>query len=247
MEHHSFLEKVEEGLVFRISRSFFLILALLAMLGTLAGLFLIAWGVLPVSKEVVMKEADPKPVLVTSADVKAAMNAPKSNVPQQTLTQPGEAANKNETDTTQQEFYSLADTLASLVFVDKPTLQNDFLGDDSVKRVELVRLVRQLCSALRDFPEKERQEALGKFLDLYNERETEYNQKIQENQQNYESRIDEANAKYDSTMAGKSATKYQGFVAAGSGVASVAFLAIFLVLLSMQRSLKRLAPPNKQD
>lgn len=282
MSQKSILEKLEEGFVFRISRSFFLILVILAMLGILSGIFYLVWSFLPTSKEFVMKDPDPKPVLITVKDIKSAMSSPIATEVHKSS--PAFSAQELEIkpDLDSVRFMALIDTLNILLpsslyswqstgywtypygqqlyeyyhtdeyrrwNVDKPGISDQlrelFSGTSSVK--DAVVPLKQLCKVLVAYPETNRLKPFNTFIDLYQERQAEYIRTIKQNEDNYQFKLSEVNSKYEATVLNKSIAKLQSLIIIGSGIASVAFLAIFLVLLSMQRNLKELVSADQDD
>jgi hypothetical protein len=105
---------------------------------------------------------------------------------------------------------------------------------------EIERALRGLCDVIRTFPEKERLEPLKIYVQIFQNRYSAYKSALVENEAVYQAKLAEAEAKYQVSLAEQKVRRYQGTVVAGSGIALVAFLAIFLVLLSMQRSLHRM-------
>lgn len=283
MTHNSTFDKLEEGIVFRVSRTFFLVLVLIAMLGVLAAVLYLLWGITPTTKETVTRDPDPKPVLLTSADIREAISKPKSKrVETAASTQEAKSSEQTKADQNQIKFQSLLDTLRILLpsrlyswqssgywtYPYGREMYNYFQKEDYRKwnvteagitdklkefytgvsdYSEAIIPLEQLCNVLREFPESQRLAPFNTFIDLYVERQTEYKRRLNENEESYQARINEANAKYESTVASKTVAKYQGLIAAGSGVASIAFLAIFLVLLSMQRNIKQLATQKEPN
>jgi hypothetical protein len=283
MTHDSALDKLEEGIVFRVSRSFFLVLVLIAMLGVVAAVFYLLWAITPTTKDTVTRDPDPKPVLLTTKDIKEAMNKPKvTRGETATTTAEAKTSEKTEADQNQLKFQSLLDTLRILLpsrlyswqssgywtypygremynyyqkedyrkwnvteagITDK--LKEFYVGVSEYK--EAIAPLEQLCKVLREFPEDQRLAPFTTFMDLYIERQAEYKRRLNENEESYQSRVSEANAKYESTTASKAVAKYQSLIAVGSGITSVAFLAIFLVLLSVQRNIKKLAIHNEPN
>jgi len=282
MERKSLFEKLEEGFVFRVSRSFFLILVMLAMLGIVAGAFYLIWGLLPVTKEVVRKEPDPKPLVLRTGDIKNAMKTPKTTEVTKTSTEGKINDTKKEPDRDKIRFEALYDTLKVLLpskiyswesaghwiypygrslyeyspredyrkwIVDKPGITDRIkeLLSGITEYKDGIAPIEQLCVILRDFSETDRLKPLSTFVDLYLEKKAEYDRTIKQNEDNYQLKTSEANSKYETTIMQKSMAKIQSLIIVGSGIASVAFLAIFLVLLSMQRNMKLFAAANKKE
>ncbi len=245
MSSHSALDKFEEGFVFRISRTFFLVLIILAMLGIVGGLIYFLWGVSPTSKESTKQDASLQPPVLTAADIRTAMSHPG-------MEQPGSSSSAATAETSEKpdssaaQYQALMDTLNALLpaLMYPPEAISDKLSTFTFAfsgYAETVGPLRQLCSVLREFPEDQRLAPFNTFMELYPERYTQFKRRLEEHESGLQSGATEAEARYETTLAEKSMAVYQGLIAVGLGVAFVAFLSIYLVLLSMQRNLKQLA------
>lgn len=246
----SILDRLEEGIVFRVSRSFFVVLVLIAMIGIVAGLVYFLWGITPTSKETVVRDPDPHAVVLTSDDIRAAMNRPETEQIENLGTAATKASDeKTEVDLNQQRFEALVDTLRLLLPDSLYPWESEAgisgkLGEllnETSGHAEAIVPLEQLCRVLREFPEDQRLAPFNAFTNLYSKRQAEYKRRLAEIEESHQLRTVAADSAYESTLLDKSVAKYQGLIGIGVGIASVAGLAIFLVLLSMQRNLKRLA------
>ncbi|HEX9005666.1 MAG TPA: hypothetical protein VF889_00130 [Bacteroidota bacterium] len=243
MPSHSALDKFEEGFIFRISRTFFLVLIILAMLGILGGLIYFLWGVSPTSKVSAKQETALQLPVLTAADIRTAMSHPA-------MEQSGAPASGTETtekpDSSAVQYQALMDTLNALLPAPEypPEAISDKLSTFTFAfsgYAEAVGPLRQLCSILREFPEEQRLAPFNTFMEVYPERFAQYKRRLEERQSGLQSGATEAETRYETTVAEKSMAVYQGLIAVGLGIAFVAFLSIYLVLLSMQRNLQQLA------
>jgi hypothetical protein len=245
----SILDRLEEGIVFRVSRSFFVVLVLIAMIGIVAGLVYFLWGITPTSKETVVRDPDPRAVVLTSDDIRAAMNRPETEQVENRGTAATTATDeKTENDLNQQRCGALVDTLRLLLPGSLYPWESDGISgklDELFNEVsgyaEAIAPLEQLCRVLREFPEDQRLAPFNAFAALYSKRQAEYKRRLAEIVESHQFRTVAADSAYESTLLNKSVAKYQGLIGIGMGIASVASLAIFLVLLSIQRNLKSLA------
>jgi hypothetical protein len=278
MENRSIMERLEEKIVFRISRVFFIVLVFLAMVGMLWGVYCLCWSITPTSKSVVIKEADPKPVFISSLDIKDAINKVKIKKDSSNTTKEPIVEEKKENDDPDKiKYQQLCESIKILFpenlytwkskghwyypyaiirstygkkwIVDKHGVEDIILsvlnGESEYKKGIII--LEQLFDVLKSFPDKERLEPLQTFAMLYNDRKYDYEKLVRENEMRYEDKLNEATSNYEKTIAEKSAARYKGMLISGGGIASIASLAIFLVLLSVQRNIKKLVLKEKDS
>jgi hypothetical protein len=240
MEKPGLLERLEEKIVFRMSRYFFLTLACISSLVFLIGVFYLGWTLTPSTRG-----QDPKPVLISASDVRQHVATTKSIQPASITTPTDTSAGMEES-----RFNSYADTLRQLLPF--PTYswdaKSDFSGGQYVttdvgitQRMtdftknftdthETNLALAQLCSVLREFPQEERLKPLEAFIEMYAEQSAAHKEKM-----------DKVEAEYQENLISKASGKYESLVVIASAISTMAFLAIFLVLLSVQRNIKMLA------
>lgn len=291
MGKRSFLELLEEKIIFRTSRLFFSILATIALLAVIAGIIYFGSGAIHPPKDIVAKAEDPAPVNVTAIDVRNEIESAKVKAAEAENRQTAKSQNRRASEQTsrvetsemsirdkaRQKYGAILDTLETLLpaaiytWESKGAWRTDYWGNrrewittetgifkrlDMLTsgiedRAEVERVLRGLIGVLREFPEKERLDPLRIYVQMFQNKYAAYKNALAENEAVYQAQLAEAEAKYQAALAEKKVRRYQGGVVAGSGIASVAFLAIFLVLLSMQRSLHRMEkdralPPASQ-
>jgi hypothetical protein len=238
MEKAGLLEKLEEKVVFRVSRYFFLTLAIISMLVLLIGVFYMGWSLTPSTRG-----QDPKPVLLTASDVKQHMET-KKNVPSASAVTPASPT----ADMEESKFNSYVDTLRQLL--PSPTyswdakeslVEGQYVTDVGIaqRMTDFTRnftdthesnvALEQLCSVLREFPQEGRLKPLEAFIELYTEQAAAHKEKL-----------DKVEADYQENLMSKASGKYESLIVIASAVSTMAFLAIFLVLLSVQRNIKML-------
>jgi hypothetical protein len=89
--------------------------------------------------------------------------------------------------------------------------------------------LEQLCSVLREFPQEGRLKPLEAFIELYTEQSAAHKEKL-----------DKVEADFQENLMTKASGKYESLIVIASAISTMAFLAIFLVLLSVQRNIKML-------
>jgi hypothetical protein len=240
MEHPGMLEKLEEKIVFRMSRFFFLTLAFISFLVLLIGIVYLGWTLTPSTRG-----QDPKPVTISASDIRQHMTT--------TQGMPSSPATAiSDTSAAQEEarFNSYVDTLRLLLPLSTYSWEakGDYVGGQYVttdvginQRMtdfnrnfsdyrESNAAISQLCSVLREFPEEGRLKPLDSFIAMYSEQSTAHKEKM-----------DKVESEYQENLMQKASGKYESLVVIASAISTMAFLAIFLVLLSVQRNIKTLA------
>ncbi len=240
MEHPGMLEKLEEKFVFRMSRFFFLALAFISALVFLIGVIYLGWTFTPSTRG-----QDPKPVLVSASDVRQHVATTKGIQPASTTTPTDTSAGMEEA-----RFNSYVDTLRQLLPSTTYSWEakSDFSGGQFVttdvgitqRMTDFTKnftdthetnvALAQLCSVLREFPQEERLKPLESFIEMYTEQSAAHKEKL-----------DKVESEYQENLMQKATGKYESLVVIASAVSTMAFLAIFLVLLSVQRNIKMLA------
>ena len=239
MVNPGLLDKLEEKVVFRMSRYFFVGLCFISALVFLTGVFYFGWSLTPSTRG-----EDVKPLSITAADVKQHIATTKSVQPSTSGAEAIPGADLEEA-----KFNSNVDTLRILLpstiyswegksgfsgseFVTDVGIGqrlNDFTRSFSDTHESNVALA-QLCSVLREFPEDGRLKPLESFIALYTEK-----------MPLHKEMVDKAESEYQENMMQKTSGKYESLVVIASAISTMAFLAIFLVLLSVQRNIKSLA------
>ncbi|HEY6951707.1 MAG TPA: hypothetical protein VI758_04830 [Bacteroidota bacterium] len=239
MERSGLLETLEEKVVFRVSRFFFLTLAIISMLALLIGVFYLGWSLTPSTRG-----QDPKPLVITAADVKQHIETTKGVQPA-TGTMSADTAALMEGE----RFNSYIDTLRQLLpspvyswdasetlsggqYVSDPGIAqrlDEFSRNFADYRESNIAL-SQLCSVLREFPPEGRLKPLESFIALYTEQLPLHKEKV-----------DKVESDFQENQLQKASGKYESLVVIASAISTMAFLAIFLVLLSVQRNIKMLA------
>jgi hypothetical protein len=280
----SFLELLEEKVLFRTSRFFFLILAITALLGICAGIVYLGSGLTPTAKEEVVKAPDPAPVTLAASDISDAIKVAREESNRSGSSSPRKSESKSDRQTSRetealskrdlarQKYGRWLDSLETLLpaaiyswepkgYYDRNYWgQGNYVTTDAgiFKRLEsltdgmsaatdISRAVGQLCTVLKAFPENDRIEPLKTFIQVYRTKLAAYNRQLTENDALYNAQLAEAEAKYAADQALKKTRRYQGALVAGSGLASVALLGIFLVLLSMQRNIRKLTHWTQEE
>jgi hypothetical protein len=240
MEHPGMLEKLEEKIVFRVSRYFFLTLAIISMLVLLIGVFYLGWTLTSSTRG-----QDPKPVLISASDVRQHIATTKGVQPASTLPLADSTGGLEES-----RFNNYVDTLRQLLPSTTYSWEakSDFSGGqfattdvgitqrmtDFTKNFtdthETNVALAQLCSVLREFPQENRLKPLESFIEMYTEQSAAHKEKL-----------DKVESEYQENLMQKASGKYESLVVIASAVSTMAFLAIFLVLLSVQRNIKMLA------
>lgn len=248
MASNSILDKLEEGIVFRISRTFFLVLVLIGMLATIAGFVYFIWGAIPTAKEPVAALAKPDSIVLTVADIRAAMTGSDAKAVEGQAAESAGTPEETGADQNQQRFEAQIDSLKLLLPAGLYSWESEggisvrlgeFFNQFSVYS-EAIAPLEQLCGILREFPEDQRLAPFNSFLGLYSTRLTDYKRRLAEAEEEFQSQDVAAESEYTSAATEKAMAQYQGLIAVGLGIASVAFLGISLVLLSVQRNLKLL-------
>ena len=240
MQKQSTIDRLEEKFLFQVSRYFFLALAMISMLVLLVGVLYFGWSVVPVNRV-----PYPKEVTLTAKDVKDNLKS-MSQTEHQASESNSNADNSNDPD--QAKFRSYIYTLRQLM------PQPEYLWDGSWYEIGITQRLTnfagefrdmqecnqafaQLCSILRAFPEKERLEPLESFMQLYLQKRNDRAEQIK--------KID---SDYTLSMAAKAVGKSGSLVVVVSAISTMAFLALFLVLLSVQRNITKISMliPNQQ-
>lgn len=102
-------------------------------------------------------------------------------------------------------------------------------------------VLESLAAVLAQFDEAERLEPLKAFIKLHREAEKARQAEIAKNKSEYKAEVAQAEMAYQQTELEKQLKRYQGLIAFGAGLASVAVIGIFLVLLSIQREVRKIA------
>lgn len=245
MENFNVMEKLEEKIVFRISRLFFLTLAIISMVT-------IIWGIAYVFSASTPPEPlqEPKPVVVQSFDIQDAINQANMS---ETSNSPSSSEQSKESNQPENiRFDKYIKTLKLLLPESKYSWQEKgfytgnyynqryVVSDIGITRrlnafvknfdgqKEYNDALSQLCVALEKFPGDQRLIPLTTFLALYVEQLKKYEES---------KRI--LKEEYQESIAAKKNARYVGLIVVGSALSSMAFLGIFLVLLSIQRNIKR--------
>jgi hypothetical protein len=240
MEYPGMLEKLEEKIVFRMSRFFFLTLAFISFLVLVIGIVYLGWTLTPSTRG-----QDPKPVTISASDIRQHITTTQG-MPTPTTT------SSSDTSAAQEEarFNSYVDTLRLLLPFPEYSwdAKGDYVGGQYVttdvginQRMadfnrnfadyrESNAALSQLCNVLREFPEDARLKPLDSFIAMYTEQSTAHKEKF-----------DKVESEYQENLMQKASGKYESLVIIASAISTMAFLAIFLVLLSMQRHIKALA------
>jgi hypothetical protein len=240
MPDRNMLESLEEGFVFRVSRFFFLFLIVVLMLTVLGGAGFFIWGLLPVAPPDAAKA-----VTVTAKDVQQyiarnPVETPIAETPSALTSATSEAAD-------QATFEALMDSLRQLLPADTYPWDevysetgeaitekgiNNFLRElfePYNANGEMIPPLQSLVGVLGAFEGKERLQSLKAFVKLYRERLT----AIREGEQVVQ-------AEYENKQTEKMFASTSGGMIVASAIAGMAFTAMFLVLLSVQRSIKKL-------
>lgn len=246
MEKKNTLENIEEKIVFRISRLFFLTLVIISMLVIVTGLFYLIYGFSSTTNPIGPYEAK---ISITSSEVTKIMNDSSSQ-------QANEQSNISINQLQEQEdpdkiiFDEYVDTLKVLlpesiyswepkdIYLDGQYSETDIGITQRVNNFletlngykEYNNAFESLCGLIRNYPEDKRLKPLVVFIDLYKQKL----EALKESQT-------KAEQEYQETIMNKEMAKYQSMIAIGAAVSAMAFLAIFLVLLSMQRNIKLLS------
>jgi hypothetical protein len=250
MEKQNVLEKIEEKVVFKISRLFFLVLAVISMVVIILGTAYLLYGFSPTEKPSILHEDK---ISITASEVSTVLNMPLSS-------KTNEGSNISDDQSQKQEeldkamFEKYIDTLKILLpeplysWGPKGSYEGEgydrqfVVTDDGViKKVnsfletlngykEYTHALDQLCSILKGFPEDQRLKPLEVFIDLYKQKKTEYKDAQITADQEYERAVEEKNT-----------AKLQSLIVIGSAISSMAFLAMCLVLFSMQRNIKSMS------
>lgn len=252
MEKQSLLEKIEEKVVFKISRLFFLILAFISMVVVLLGAAYLIYGFSSTDKPSLLDEDK---INITASEISNAMKkSPSLETNEQSNVSSSQSQKQNDPDKAVFEKY--IDTLKILLPESKYSWQDKgyYTGGDYytarrfvttdegiIKKVsslietlsgykEYINAMERLCYVLRRFPEDQRLKPLEAFIDLYK-------QKLSDHKEAQTI----AKREYEETLEKKNAAKLQSIIVIGSAISSMAFLAIFLVLFSMQRNIKSMS------
>ncbi len=246
----NFFERVEEAFISRAARTACLLAVALALLGVLAGLVLVGWGLTAVRERVVAKPSARATVALSVDDIKREMEAadsspvlppagPASVVPAPTRA-PDEAAFNERLEAFKELMpaplyifesrgrgYSLSMTLDQL------------LADRTVS--EKAEILGSLGDVLKAFPEAERLAPFQAFARLYPARESDRAQETASRDDKYRRDVVVARAEHEAAVENRALARYRGIILVAGGVVAVGFAAILLVLLAQQRLLREIA------
>ena len=239
----SLLESVEEGFVFRVSRGFFLVAIVLLMLTILGGAAFFIWGLLPAgppptAKEIALSEKDVRDYIANPTPAPAAQS-----------TAPSASTEAQDASMFEMQMTSLRELLPAESYPWDEVYSTVGEGADMHMEVtergitnelkdlfepyngysEMLPPLRSLVGMLRAFEGKERLQALKAFVKLYREKQTKQKDAEQT-----------AMAEYENRQTEKMFASTSGGMVVLSAVAGMAFTAMFLVLLSVQRNIKKL-------
>jgi hypothetical protein len=247
MSDRGFLESLEEGLVFRISRFFFLLIVVLLMFTVLGGIGYLFWGYLPTTAPLPSKHTD-----LTKAEIVKYL----ATNPVESASSPAAspAAAGDQAEATQKQFGILVDSIHALLPLDtypwdevRTTVgegmdQQSVVTEKGVDNLlreffepyngyeEMTPPARNLVAVLSQFGAKERMKPLKAFVKLYREHAA----SVKEAEQTAQSAFENASME-------KSLARTTGLMIVAAAIAGMAFTAIYLVLLSMQRNIKKMA------
>ncbi|HUI31805.1 MAG TPA: hypothetical protein VLX91_16470 [Candidatus Acidoferrales bacterium] len=251
MEKQTTLDRLEEKILFRVSRFFFLSLAMISMLVLLIGAIYLAWSLIPVNRA-----PDPRDVILTAKDVRENLEsngnagnlASTENANAENSKTPDELKLDSYIDTLKQlmpppeyswdaKGYYTKDAFSQYVTTDIGLTQRLKDFTDQLSDVEESnQALSQLCSVLREFPQDGRLKPLESFTELY----------LQKRNDRFEL-VKSIDSQYETALAEKVAGKSESLIVIVSAVSTMAFLAIFLVLLSVQRSIKNLSAQSQSN
>lgn len=260
------LDSLEEKAIFRWSRFFYHLLVAIGGFGVLGGLLILLYSLTPTFKDTINPKPEPAPVKVTAEAVKAALQ-PKVESAVTTTSKSGDSPQQAPTKQENPRLQAAMDKLKSLLPEDTYKWESErvfvrrmfFGGEWQTKDVGIKGRIKELLSiyekdvgrqvevlenlavALAQFEVADRLAPLKAFIKLQRDQEKARRESIRQNQAEYEVAVGQAEGSYQLTVAQKAATRYMGLIVVGSGAAAIAVLAIFLVLLSIQREVKRLA------
>jgi hypothetical protein len=238
MSDRSMLESLEEGFVFRVSRFFFLFLIVFLMLTVIGGVGFFVWGLLPIAPPDAAKT-----VTISAKDVQQYLagnpaEGTQSQAPASTSSESSEAAD-------QATYEALMDSLRQLIPAETYPWEerytatgetekgvNDYLRElfESCNGYsEMLAPLRSLVGVVGAFEEKDRFQSLNAYVQLYRNKQA----AIKEGEQAVQS-------EYENKQTEKMFASTTGGMVVASAIAGVAFTAMFLVLLSVQRNIKKL-------
>lgn len=291
----SFSEKIEEKLIFKTSRYFFLFLSIMAFLGILISILFIAWGLTPSTKREVVKKTIPYPALAALDNVRVLIeiNKNKKEEPEikdvvekkgsikksKKVTIKADSKQKPE-DPEQKKIIELLEEIKSLLppnkyswegkghfvypygayvyaytrdpkarkyIIDSPgilsNIRNMFIDDP--ENIIIIDRLQKLINILKDISIDDRIIAINVFTDTTKNSLIKYKNDQNIAKEEYENEVKKSNMEYNDTISKKSVYKYQAIITILSGIASIAFLGMFLVLLSMHRILSNLEAKTK--
>lgn len=274
MGRSSFLDPVEDRVIFRISRYFYHVLVTLAAVTTLGGALFLLVGLAPAIKERVDRKPDPPAVKITTDAVKTALQSSPPVQPATRKTPTSQPpASQSEEEYPQREkdiarlksalnrprillpepLYKWKDTAAQIRQMSpygRPDLRPPAIGierrlhdltmiyEAPARRAEVLE---DLAAVLQDFQLQDRLEPLKAFVRLHRDAEKTRRAETRKNEADYKKQLALVEADYQTRLTTKQLKRYTGMIVAGSGIASIALIGMFLVLLSIQREVKKIA------
>jgi hypothetical protein len=260
--HRAVLDLLEEKFVFRVSRGFFLLAAIVALLIIAGGVYYAQQGLRHAEPRIVTPAQVPDAVTVTPADVAARILAKKATNTGKETRRSG-ASTLSKRDEAQAKYGDWLDSLEVLLpeklytwskvvgYYDYPYLQIGYhtkdIGfvyklleqlTDGLSREETDQALQQLCAVLREYPPKERREPFETYVDLYDAGSSQRKLEIAAAEAKYRSDKEAAEAAYFAQVAALKTQRTQGLAAVGIGVAAIAMTGVLLVLLAIYRHLK---------
>jgi hypothetical protein len=246
MSRSTALDWFEQNVVFRISRGFFLVLTFIAMIAVIGAAIYLLYGISPTQKASISEDAL---VTVSPAEVSAKIDSTSDAASVTPATKGKDQATPADPD--KQLFEAYVDTLRTLLppstypwspqgyYTGYYSWERRFVttNEGIIKKLQSLletlnghkeydHALKQLCAVLRTFPEDKRLTPLENFILIYKVKVADHRASLVA-----------ANQEFQAAVEHKSAATSQSLIAIGGSLSVTAFLAILLVLLSIQRHL----------
>ena len=264
------LDRVESGIVFRVSRVFFWALVGAAGLALIGSVLLLLYSITPTSKQEVQIEPFPPEPSVTLAEIRLALEAKAAPVQIARELGPAPAAEPTppQLDPLKLRLATLLDTLGMWfpnrwqTIYGQEVSARDWLGRPTAYRTIIVRegfshsvntvlerfgniqmkidLVTQMIHTCSQFEDEMREKAVRMFVQLTRTRIEEHNQAVASIRSINEAREREAQGQYNAARSRKEESESYGLMGLGSSIVAIALLGLFLCFLAIERNTRAL-------
>ena len=258
---------LEERVVFSFSRTFWTLVVAVSTVAVLVGVYYFLSGFRLPQKMAVVREDDPSVVEVRFDDVQGEIDRSRDEERTgKTFAEIPPSPEMSKRERWLQRYGSWIDSLEALLppsvytwekivgYYEYPYFRIGYKTKDMGfvwKHLEAIEnlhwqpeavtaALKQLCAVLSRFREKERKEPLEVFVRLYQERDFARKAQIAAIQTRYELELQQAQATYDSTQVARKAQRRDGAMTVAGAFIAVAMTGLLLVLLSIQRYVRRL-------